>query len=141
MSRNLFAGILLVVVTACSSSQPQMPENATTSDLHAAKSFSIPMRSPGAPPQIVHIAYVPSVTRGPGGRFSGTIWASSNVASVEVRTNLFSINARKKGVGLFSFEAGVYDLPPIFVRPYRLRVIARTTVGVEAEEDLPFRIR
>ncbi len=141
MSRNLIAGISLVAITACSSSAPQLSENATMSGVHAANSFPIPMSSPGAPPQIVHITYVPSVRRGPGERFSGMIWASSNVASVEVRTNLFSINARKKGVGLFTFEADVYDLPPIFVRPYRLRVIARTTDGVEAEEDLPFRIQ
>lgn len=140
MSRNVIAGILLVAVAACTSPVP-LPGNVTPSDARAAKAFPVPMSSPGAPPVIVHIAYLPSVTRGPNGRFLGTVWASSNVASVEVRTNLFSINARKKGVGLFTFDAGVYDLPPIFVRPYRLRVIARTTEGVEAEEDLPFRIR
>ncbi len=140
MSRNLIAGILFVAVTACSSPLP-LPGNVTTSDVRAAKSFPIPMSAPDASPQIVHVAYVPSVTRGPGARFSGTVWASSNVASLEVRTNLFSINARKTGVGIFRFGADVYDLPPIFVRPYRLRVIARTAAGVEAEEDLPFRIR
>lgn len=140
MSRNLIAGILFVAVTACSSSPLRMPDNVTAG-ARAPHSFPIPMSSPDAPPRIVHIAYVPLVRRGPGERFSGTIWASSNVASVEVRSNLFSINARKRGVGLFTFDADVYDLPPIFVRAYRLRVIARTTEGVEAEEDLPFRIR
>lgn len=99
------------------------------------------MSLPQSPPQIVHIAYVPSVTRGPRERFAGTILASSNVASVEVRTNLFSINTRKRAPGRFTFDVAVYDLPPIFVRRYTLRVIARTTAGVEAEEDLPFRIR
>jgi hypothetical protein len=99
------------------------------------------MRAPDAPPAIVHIAYVPAVTRGPGERFTGTIWTSSNVASVEMRTNLFSINARKRDVGRFDFDVAVYDLPPIFVRAYTLRAIARNTAGVEAEEDLPLRIR
>ena len=141
MSRYRIAGILFVAVTACSSAPPPMPDNVSTSNVSGARAFAVPMSSPGSPPQIVHIAYEPSVTRGPDQRFSGTIWASSNVASVEVRTNLFSINARKTGAGLFRFDALVYDLPPIFVRPYRLRVIARTTEGVEAEEDLPFRIR
>ncbi|MBV8636512.1 MAG: hypothetical protein JO322_00365 [Candidatus Eremiobacteraeota bacterium] len=141
MLRSMIAGAALIALTACSSPPPAMPENATAVGAVAERSFAVPMSSPGAPPVIVHIDYMPSVSRGPQARFAGRIWASSNVASVEVRTNLFSINATKRGIGTFTYDTSVYDLPPIFIRAYRLRVIARTTAGVEAEEDLPFRIR
>jgi hypothetical protein len=76
-----------------------------------------------------------------GQHWSGTFVTGTNVASVEVRTNLFSINVPHRSSGLFSFALNVLDTPPIFVRSYRLRVIARNSAGDEYEEDLPFRIR
>ncbi len=54
---------------------------------------------------------------------------TTNVASVEVRTNLFSINVPRVAYGRFAFRLDVLDTPPIFVRPYRLRVIARNSAG------------
>lgn len=76
-----------------------------------------------------------------GSHWSGTIVTSTNVASVEVRTNLFSIDVPRTEFGRFAFDADVVDLPPIFIRPYRLRVIARNAEGVAVEEDLPFQLR
>lgn len=76
-----------------------------------------------------------------GERWFGTLIAGTNVASVEVRTNLFSINVPKRSPGRFTFVLDVLDTPPIFVRRYCLRVIARNSAGSEYEEDLPFRIR
>ncbi len=76
----------------------------------------------------------------------GSVWrgrfvTSTNTASLEVRTNLFSIIVPKTGLGRFAFAIDVLDFPPIFLRGYRLRVIARNGQGVAGEEDLPFRIR
>ncbi len=76
-----------------------------------------------------------------GESWAGAVVTPTNVASVEVRTNLFSINVPKRAPGRFSFTVDVLDTPPIFVRYYRLRVIARNSAGAEYEEDLPFRIR
>jgi len=76
-----------------------------------------------------------------GGRWSGSFVTGTNVASVEVRTNLFSINVPHISPGRFVFVLDVLDTPPIFVRAYRLRVIARNSAGDEYEQDLPFRIR
>ena len=140
MDRRLCALVLASSVAACTP-QPAMPSNASTIGDAPDRPIAVPMSASGAAPQIVHIRYDDVAERGPGGRFRGRIWTSSNVASVEVRTNLFSINAAREGVGHFAFDVEVYDLPPIFVRPYALRVIARNTAGAEAEEDLPFRIR
>jgi hypothetical protein len=141
MSRNVIAGIALFAVAACSSPPVHTPQNVTFRAATSQRTYPTPIRAPGAAPEIVHIDYAPEVTRGAGGHFTGTIWTSSNVASVEMRTNLFSINARKSDVGRFDFDVAVYDLPPIFVRAYTLRAIARNTAGTEAEEDLPLRIR
>ena len=76
-----------------------------------------------------------------GSRWSGDFVTGSSVASVEVRTNLFSIDAPRRGIGRFGFDLDVLDAPPIFIRKYRLRVIARNSAGLEVEQDLPFEIR
>ncbi len=76
-----------------------------------------------------------------GERFAGEFVTGTNVASVEVRTNLFSIDVPRTGYGRFAFVLNVLDAPPIFIRPYRLRVIARNSAGSEFEQDLPFEIR
>jgi len=73
--------------------------------------------------------------------WSATFLTSTNVASLEVRTNLFSINVPRTDFGKFAFSVHVLDLPPIFIRDYRLRVIARNSAGLAYEEDLPFSIR
>lgn len=73
--------------------------------------------------------------------WSGTIVTTSNVASVELRTNQFSLNVPRPTFGVFSFSVNVYDLPAEFLRRYSLRIIARNTAGVAVEEDAPFSIR
>ena len=75
-----------------------------------------------------------------GKTWRGAIVTTTNVASVEVRTNLFSIDVPRRRYGLFAYSLSVLDVPPIFIRKYRLRVIARNAAGRETEEDLPFRI-
>lgn len=76
-----------------------------------------------------------------GTNWSGQIVTSSNVASVEVRTSLFSINVPRTTFGRFAFQVHVLDLPPIFIRAYQVRAIARNSAGAEVEEDFPLRIR
>jgi hypothetical protein len=76
-----------------------------------------------------------------GTHWSGEFVTGTNVASLEVRTNLFSIDAPKRAPGRFSFGLDVLDTPPIFVRAYRLRVIARNSAGHVYEENVPLRIR
>lgn len=76
-----------------------------------------------------------------GQTWSGRIITTTNVASVEVRTNLFSINVPRRRFGDFSFYVRVFDVPPIFVRAYTVRVIARNSAGIRAEEDVPLVIR
>jgi hypothetical protein len=72
--------------------------------------------------------------------WSGTFVTSTNVASVEVRTNLFSIDVPRTRIGRFAFSLDILDVPPTFLRGYRLRVIARNSAGLQSEEDVPLSI-
>jgi hypothetical protein len=93
-----------------------------------------------APPHILGIRFSSLDVRR-GEHWSGWFVTGTDVASVEVRTSLFSINVPHVGPGRFQFTLDVLDTPPIFVRSYHLRVIARNSAGDTDEEDLPFRIR
>lgn len=76
-----------------------------------------------------------------GQTWSGEIVTTTNVASVEVRSNFFSIDVPRRDFGRFAFTLRVYDVPPVFLRAYRIRVIARNSAGQAVEEHFPFRIR
>ena len=128
---------LIAVLPACASRVPDMPANAVVGLLAMP---TPPVEPADAPPRILAMRFSSLDVRR-GERWSGAFVAGTNVASLEVRTNLFSINVPKRMPGRFTFALNVLDTPPIFVRAYRLRVIARNSAGDAYEEDLPFRIR
>jgi hypothetical protein len=125
------------LLAACASHLPDPPANVTVGVVALP---SPPLRPNDAPPRILAMRFSSLDVRR-GQHWSGTFVTGTNVASLEVRTNLFSINVPKLSPGRFSFRLNVLDTPPIFVRGYRLRVIARNSPGEAYEEDLPFRIR
>ena len=125
------------LLPACASRVPDMPANAAVG-LTAMP--TPPVEPNDAPPRILAMRFSSLDVRR-GERWLGAFVTGTNVASLEVRTNLFSINAPKRAPGRFDFVLNVLDTPPIFVRAYRLRVIARNSAGDAYEEDLPFRIR
>jgi hypothetical protein len=123
---------------ACGSRPPRVPANVIVG---ADSALPTPRVEPNdAPPRILGARFSSLVVRR-GQHWSGSFVTGTNVASVEVRTNLFSINVPHVAPGRFEFTLDVLDTPPIFVRSYRLRVIARNSPGAADEEDLPFRIR
>jgi hypothetical protein len=125
------------LLAACASHPSDPPPNAGVGPRALP---SPPVRPNNAPPHILAMRFSSLDVRR-GERWSGAFVTGTNVASLEVRTNLFSINVPKRTPGRFSFDLNVLDTPPIFVRSYRLRVIARNSPGQAYEEDLPFRIR
>jgi hypothetical protein len=138
MPRSAVCALALSMLSACASQSGSVPSNVTFNRTG-------PMPAPiaahsGAPPRIVAIRFSGDHVRR-GQTWSGTIITTTNVASVEVRTNLFSINVPRHKFGDFRFTLRVYDVPPIFIRAYRLRVLARNAAGEAVEEDVPFRIR
>jgi hypothetical protein len=93
-----------------------------------------------APPRLTKM-YFSTLDVRRGTRWSGAFIGGTNVASVEVRTNLFSIDVPRLGFGRFAFTVDVLDVAPIFIRPYALRVIAHNSAGDSFERDLPLKIR
>lgn len=141
MNRTLraMAAITAGALAACSSAPPPAPSNVHVGAFPKTRA-SAPQRQNDAPPEIQSIRFN-SLDVKRGSVWEGQIDTSTNVASVEVRSNLFSINARRSDYGHFNFKVDVFELPSIFIRGYDLRVIARNSAGKEAEEDLPFQIR
>lgn len=130
--------VLACAMLGCVSHLPETPPDVSVGSVRPLPTPRIePM---DAPPTILAMHFSTLQARR-GQRFSGNFTTGTNVASVEVRTNLFSIDVPRIGYGRFAFTLNVLDAPPIFIRAYRLRVIARNSAGTEFEQDLPFEIR
>lgn len=127
-----------MLLAACGSRPLDTPANVV---IGPSAALPTPRVEPNdAPPKILGMHFS-SIDVRRGRRWFGEFVTSTNVASVEVRTNLFSINVPHLSPGYFAYTLNVLDAPSIFVRSYQLRVIARNSAGDEDEEDLPFRIR
>jgi hypothetical protein len=130
--------ILAALLCGCAAHATPVPPNAV---FGAASLTATPVPAPNdAPPHILAMRFSTADVRR-GANWSGQIVTTTNVASVEVRTSLFSIDVPRTSFGRFAFQLHVLDVPPIFIRAYQVRVIARNSAGVEAEEDFPLRIR
>ncbi len=125
------------LLVGCTSHLPDPPPNAVI----GLGALPLPRVEPNAaPPRIIAMRFSSLDVRR-GERWSAAFVTGTNVASLEVRTNLFSINVPKLAPGRFAFTLDVLDAPAIFVRSYRLRVIARNSAGERYEENLPFTLR
>jgi hypothetical protein len=134
----LALAVATAVFSGCASRQSPVPPNVSFGTAPLAK---VPVATPNdAPPRILAIRFSTNDVRRRS-TWTGEIVTGTNVASVEVRTSLFSIDVPRKDFGRFAFQLHVFDVPPIFIRAYQVRVIARNSSGVEAEEDFPLRIR
>jgi hypothetical protein len=132
------AFVLAVAAMGCASHLPDVPPDVSVGP---ARALPTPRVEPmGSAPEILGMHFSTLDVRR-GEQVSAQFVTGTNVASVEVRTNLFSIDVPRIGYGRFAFGLDVLDAPPIFIRPYRLRVIARNSAGAEFEQDLPFEIR
>lgn len=115
-----------------------MPENVRVGG--GASVASPQTAANDAPPRIIAMEFS-SLDLARPSQWSGVIITSTNVASVELKTNQFSISVPRETFGRFVFRLNVLDVPAEFVRTYALRVIARNAAGVESEEDVPLRLR
>jgi hypothetical protein len=77
----------------------------------------------------------------PGQRVNGRVITTSNVASVEVRIATYGIVLQKTGVGTFSMDYAVADVPFFLRGTYSMRVIARNAAGDSDERTLPLTIQ
>ena len=77
----------------------------------------------------------------PGRVWMGRVVTSTNVASVELRTESFSFVADRRAFGVFSFSQTVLDMIPQYRRAYTLQIIARNTRGDTDARFVPIVIR
>ena len=136
MLRSIVAGFVMLLA-ACAPLSSRVPANVSTG------AVALPSPQPAAndaPPRMLAIAFSSLDVARPGW-WSGRIVTTTNVASVELRTNQFSISVPRRDYGDFAFRVRVLDLPAEFLRRYDLHVIARNSAGVAVEEEMPLRIR
>lgn len=126
-----------LLAAGCTQATP-VPSNVSFAP-HAA--LPSPQVAPNASAPRILAMHFSSESVRRGETWSGQVVTTTNVASVEVRSNLFSIDVPRRAFGRFAFSLRVFDVPPIFIRNYRVRVIARNSAGVQEEEQFPFRIR
>lgn len=72
-----------------------------------------------------------------GSDWYGRIVASTNTASIEIRTESFSFVADRTTFGNFSFREHVLDMIEPYRSGYTLVVIARNAAGVEDRVTVP----
>lgn len=134
----LFAAILLLA--GC-----EEPVRGTPVDPHGVT--IAPARWPSAvvaassdPPRIIALL-MNETSIAPGSEWTGRIATTSNVASLEMRTESFSFNATRIAFGQFIFDQHVLDIVPQYKRGYTLRVIARNTAGDQDTRSIPIELR
>lgn len=96
--------------------------------------------APNDPPRILAFQ-TNETTIVPGSQWTGRIATTTNVASVEVRTESFSFNATRIAFGQFIFDQHVLDIVPQYKRAYMLRVIARNAAGAQDVRAIPITLR
>jgi hypothetical protein len=96
--------------------------------------------APDARPRILAL-WMNETTIQPGRTWFGRVVTSTNVASVEIRTESFSFVADRPRFGEFTFSQDILDIVPQYRRAYTLAVIARNARGDEDTWLVPIAIR
>ncbi|MFY9739868.1 MAG: hypothetical protein WAK11_12590 [Candidatus Cybelea sp.] len=135
------AAAIVALVTATSCLQGGRREADSAQALVAASPWPTPLLlPPDAPPHILAL-WMNETSIQPGRIWAGRIVTSTNVASVEVRTESFSFAADRHAFGVFTFSQTVLDVIPQYRRAYTLEVIARNTRGDSDKRFVPIVIR
>ncbi len=128
----MLAYVALLAVAACTKPAPGRPGvNALPAPWPTAS-----VAAANDAPRILAVHFS-SLSVNVGDMWTGKIATTTNVASVEVRTESFTINVPRKSFGQFAFDVHILDLPPFLQRDYTLRVIARNANGQRDEENFP----
>ena len=132
---------LAMAILAAACSQGVKDSVAPSRVLVASSPWPTPnVLAPNAPPRILGL-WMNETTIHVGRVWNGRIITSTNVASVELRTESFSFVADRLDFGIFDFSQTVLDVIPQYRRAYLLRVIARNARGDSAERLVPIFIR
>ncbi|HEY5341943.1 MAG TPA: hypothetical protein VIK27_13020 [Candidatus Aquilonibacter sp.] len=140
MQRLITAAVLAVLALAgCAHDREGTAVNPSTVTVMPSPWPRAVDAAPSAPPRILSL-WLSSTQIVPGRNWYGRIATTTNVASLEVRTESFSFNARRVAFGQFVFDQHVLDIVPQYKRPYTLLVIARNAAGVEDARTIAIRL-
>lgn len=121
------AALLCFVVSGCTGALEgrQVPSGSV---LSSPSPWPTPRIVRGGPPRILAFWMNESDIRN-GTDWIGRAVATTNVASLEIRTESFSFVAERTDFGAFRFRQHVLDWVPQYKRAYTLQVIARNAAG------------
>ena len=140
MLRRVVTAIALVALCACEETPAGTLVDAKAATI-APNPWPTPaVAPPDAPPRILAL-WLNETSIPSGSDWLGRAITTSNVASLEVRTESFSFVARRVAFGDFRFEQHVLDMVPYYKRDYLLQVIARNTAGQTDVRLVPIRFR
>jgi hypothetical protein len=125
-----------------SSSRARTRPPAPARERNRAVAAASPTPSPAptdAPPQILAV-HINSTNVQSGDTIVGSVFATPNVASVEVRVATYGMTMKKVGVGRFVMSYTVGNIPFFLHGTYDMRVIARNTRGDAVTRTLPLTI-
>lgn len=136
MRRLLVLSMMLVMLAGCESESGTRVDAAAVTRAPVPWPRAIVPASADAPPRILAL-WLSATQVDPGRDWYGKIATTTNVASVEVRTESFSFNAQRIGYGQFVFDQHVLDIVPQYKRGYLLEVIARNAAGAQTARLVP----
>jgi hypothetical protein len=125
MHKRLLAGAILPLAACAPVTGTRIDADAV---VRAPAAWPTPLVAADQTPRILTV-WMNETAIAPGSTWSGRIVTSTNVASVEVRTESFSFIADRTAYGEFSFEQNVLDMVAQYKRPYTLHIIARNAAG------------
>lgn len=134
----LTAAFLLLV--GCEEPVRGTPVDPHSVTIAPARWPSAVVTAPNDPPRIVALV-MNETSIAPGSEWTGRIATTTNVASLEIRTESFSFNATRTSFGQFAFNQHVLDIVPQYKRPYTLQVIARNAAGAQDARLIPIVLR
>jgi hypothetical protein len=120
--------IAFIVLAACSTGAGGtfVDNAAVTTSPHPWPTPRI--TKPDAPPKILAL-WMNETTIRDGTEWTGRAITSTNVASLEIRTESFSFIAERSAFGDFHFSQHMLDMIPFYKRDYVLDVVARNAAG------------
>jgi hypothetical protein len=138
--RATFAACVAIVACACSE-----PSAGTGIDAAAIVVSPNPwptpqIAAPNSAPRIIAL-WMNETSIPSGSEWYGRAITSTNVASLEIRTESFSFVAQRVAFGDFRFHQHMLDMVPFYKRAYVLHVIARNAAGNATERHVPIVFR
>lgn len=126
--------MLALLVSGCTPNRVQLSSLVTVGPARPSPWPAPQIAPPGAPPKIQRI-WFSTLHLSQGHGFEGAVVTGTNVASVEIRTPVFSINAPRSDFGRFAFKLHILEFPSMMKHTYPMEIIARNTAGDESVAD------